>query len=353
MPNSAKKADYWPALISKHSTPSQLAAVQRLYKENPSICEDVKQKLDEITSEFAHIVTSEAKQQSLTPKLDKPSNQTANRKRRHSEPSRVSQRRHTIRQASIVQSQMTASESASDEALIAENENVQIEQQRKKDNGAKRRKLNEFEETLELYKSTARQKDILFKGLRRGNVCKVCYCADDKRGRDLVKCKGSCGDYVHQQCIETPNGLNEVRCQECSIIGVLKVCYSCRKPCTDAEPKVHCIKKSCGRFYHTKCLNDWLQTKFVESDKVICPSHVCHTCVSDDPRNRHFTSSNSKFSRCIKCPTTYHIDSTCIPAGVKILTTNHHICIRHRIERRKPVSLNWCYICGKKGKYSS
>lgn len=116
---------------------------------------------------------------------------------------------------------------------------------------------------------------------------------------------------------------------------------------------VRCVVKACGRYYHSGCLDDWLQTKTLEPGKVMCPTHTCHTCASDDPRNTHFScSKDTTLSRCIKCPTTFHADSNCIPAGVRILTGNQHICIRHRKETKKPVSLNWCYICGGRGKYS-
>lgn len=58
----------------------------------------------------------------------------------------------------------------------------------------KEEKRIEFEKALELYTGTARQKEILFKGLRRGNVCKECLKVDDKLDRDLVKCSGYCGE---------------------------------------------------------------------------------------------------------------------------------------------------------------
>lgn len=323
-----------------------MEAVQKIFNENPNICEDIKQKLAEIH------VASEARRRTLSPTLTKPTSGTANRKRRLSESSNLLKRRTSVRLTSIhsQSSSASVSESVSDVSLPtaseAEEEKKLAQLKRRED------KRIRFEEALELYANTARQRNILFKGLPRGNVCKICLCSNDE---EVVQCSGTCGDYVHEKCTETFTNTNistVVRCHECcSIDGSTKICYSCKVSCT--ESVLRCSIKSCGRYYHPKCLDEWLQTKFIESDKVICPSHVCHTCVSDDPRNKHFTFHNSELTRCIKCPTTFHKDSNCIPAGVKILTNNQHICIRHRREKLKKGSLNWCnwcYICGVTGK---
>lgn len=194
--------------------------------------------------------------------------------------------------------------------------------------------------------------NILFQGTRRGNICKVCFSTDVEDDSNLVKCSGACGDYVHTKCVHatdvnTDGSVNIVICHECIDLSS-PVCYACKKSSSIKSKLVRCSSKPCGRYYHVKCLDVWLQTKFTESDKVLCPLHVCHTCVSDDPRNKHY-AMNSKLTRCVKCPSTFHINSSCVPAGIRILTQSQHICIRHRIEKKQPVHLNWCYICGQTG----
>ncbi|XP_037025703.1 probable histone-lysine N-methyltransferase Mes-4 isoform X2 [Bradysia coprophila] len=329
-------------LISEHSSSSQLEAVRKMFDENGNIFDDVTEKLAEISSEIdADALTSPTpisapkRPQTPAPKLTKPISN-----HRQSLPSNFSKRRASTRLSSIVQSPLSTS-------LPIEPEKPQKCKEREPERSKrKEEKWNEFEKALKLYASTARQKEVLFKGLRRGNVCKECLTVDENLDRGLVKCSGDCADHVHRKCAHTTTGSNVVRCHECSETSS-KICYACKEKCS--ESAVRCLFKTCGRYYHKSCLAYWLQTKNLEPN-VYCPTHCCHTCVSDDPRNTHFSfSKESTFSRCIKCPTTYHADSHCIPAGVKILTANQHICLRHRNEYRKPINLNWCYICGVRG----
>lgn len=71
-------------------------------------------------------------------------------------------------------------------------------------------------------------------------------------------------------------------------------CFVCGKDVSVKGSGVRqkCSLHQCGRFYHTECLKTWLQTQWSfganprqkTEDSFMCPQHVCHTCVSDNPR---------------------------------------------------------------------
>lgn len=69
---------------------------------------------------------------------------------------------------------------------------------------------------------------------------------------------------------------------------------------------------NCGKVFHQKCLEKWPQCQWAYGSQknvrcVICPHHICHLCISDNPEkactNYH---PNEKLIRCIKCLTAYH-----------------------------------------------
>nr|CAI5861072.1 unnamed protein product [Callosobruchus analis] len=73
--------------------------------------------------------------------------------------------------------------------------------------------------------------------------------------------------------------------------------FKCGFCLMDVEPncfvRQKCSLYHCGRFFHPCCLKMWPQTQWSIiqhsksknlSDSFVCPQHVCHTCVSDDPR---------------------------------------------------------------------
>lgn len=310
-----------------------------MFAENPNIFDDVQQSLQKISNstDIPSPVISRPQTPASTPAKQShcqtPTPSTTNR--RHTTPNSLTKRRTSIRLAKIVQNQSPTVDETPPIDKIPTPEPTQ----KKTPRVSKEDKRIAFENDLKVYTTEACKKDVLFKDLPRGTVCKTCLSLGEKS--DLVKCSGNCSDYVHRKC-----GPSELKCHECS--DVLPVCYACKGTCSD--PPLQCSHKTCGRTYHAKCLDTWMQMRTLDSGKVLCPSHVCHTCVSDDPRNKHYASNDTTLTRCIKCPTTFHIDSNCIPAGTKILTKNQHICIRHRKVTRRPRSLSWCYICGKVGK---
>ncbi|KAG4081188.1 hypothetical protein HA402_014636 [Bradysia odoriphaga] len=226
-------------------------------------------------------------------------------------------------------------------------------------------KFEMFETDLQTYQMDSYPKEILFQGARAGNICKICYMIDDTDDGDLVKCS-ACGDYAHNSCLNNNNDESYIQLAEqddpkerrksSSIrIRIEKkvLCFECQPPyicfackeVTDTQLK-KCDVKSCSRYYHTECLDSWKQIELTNS-KLKCPLHVCHTCypIRDDR-----TTTSMKFTFCVKCPTVYHLDSNCIPAGTIILTQKQHICIRHRCETRHLVpNLDWCARCGEEG----
>lgn len=185
-------------LIAEHSSSSQLDAVQSMFADNSKIFDDVKQSLAEISSQIdterftLSTSISAAKTKSHTPvpaSMKQSAKETTNGNRRQSLPTSLAKRRASPRIASIVPSILSVS-------LPIEQEKQPQKYKDKDPDRIKRKeeKRMEFEKALELYTGIARQKDILFKGLRRGNVCKQCLTVDEKLDRDLVKCSGGCGE---------------------------------------------------------------------------------------------------------------------------------------------------------------
>lgn len=271
--------------------------------------------------------------------------------------------------------------------LAAEKEKLRI----------KRAKEKEKREAKEMSRYFMKEfpKNHLFRGLIRQFVCQICL-----RPGNVMKCGvSSCHQYVHSACAKDPtaaaallsNGKNQKKKLKLSTAAPIHVtgedvishetsivedqstgvadentalssdlniqCLDCQKNSTptcfvcksSAEQQLKCTEKLCGRHYHPACLKYWPQNKLLcgseRTQTLLCPSHVCHTCISDDPRGKHYQIENRKLIRCVLCPATYHIDSCCIPAGSDILTANQLVCPRHRQEDRRPINANWCFIC--------
>ncbi|XP_013103449.1 nuclear receptor binding SET domain protein isoform X2 [Stomoxys calcitrans] len=249
----------------------------------------------------------------------------------------------------------------------------------------------------------------LFKGMGRDPVCKYCY----KPGGNLRRCSKNCHSWMHMECITKDFSQNgkirksqkrslatpkpatdsaseeissrhssstqdlstteniettltatshvtseteaEVICRECANNEPIK-CMVCNQ--TDSgkleDPLVKCTMGQCDRSFHPACCKYWPQSKITISKNHIqsfrCPSHVCHTCVSDDPKGKFQQLSNARLTKCIKCPATFHTDSTCIPAGSQILTAAHIICPRHAsLKHDMTINVNWCFFCVRGG----
>ncbi|XP_045539872.1 uncharacterized protein LOC123722367 [Papilio machaon] len=144
------------------------------------------------------------------------------------------------------------------------------------------------------------------------------------------------------------------------------VCRSATSPKDGIEFRQRCQLAHCNRYYHLECLEHWPQTQYHSGEvlrnnknikgffePVVCPRHVCHTCVSDDPRGCKTRFSGDKLARCVRCPATYHSFTKCLPAGSQILSASHVICPRHYEHRpgKVPCHVNtgWCFICALGG----
>lgn len=143
---------------------------------------------------------------------------------------------------------------------------------------------------------------------------------------------------------EKPVDYSDFKCHNCEKYEtpVCFVCKSNKSPKNLIEARQKCQVAHCHRYYHLECLEYWPQTQFNSwepsktNKKVIeyiealsCPRHVCHTCVSDDPRGCKTRFCGDKLARCVKCPATYHSFTKCLPAGTQILTGSQIICPRH------------------------
>uniref|UniRef100_A0A1B0BEG3 Histone-lysine N-methyltransferase n=1 Tax=Glossina palpalis gambiensis TaxID=67801 RepID=A0A1B0BEG3_9MUSC len=229
----------------------------------------------------------------------------------------------------------------------------------------------------------------LFRGLSREPICKYCF----KPGKNLKKCSKECRQWLHKECLPneipanvynqsndtetevlntistavaepiTHNNSNLVKedskseliCQECSNNEPLK-CLICNssKSQRDDDPLITCSMQNCERAFHPSCCKHWPHAKRTYSKKHIesfrCPSHVCHTCVSDNPKEKFQQLSNAKIVKCVKCPASYHCYSSCIPAGSQILSAAYIICPSHTNSKSDmTINVNWCFICVEGG----
>ncbi|KAJ8679977.1 hypothetical protein QAD02_015764 [Eretmocerus hayati] len=218
----------------------------------------------------------------------------------------------------------------------------------------------------------------LFKGVKTERVCQRCEGTGT-----LIRCKGSCYSYYHPACVkasqaspENSDGENHLdeaskenmkatkkklkennskddgtqeienfKCSDCES-GITPPCFVCKGR---EDERVKCSSLFCGKYYHNKCLKMWPQCQR-QGDRLICPYHVCHTCISDNPQTSHGRSANERFIRCIRCPSTYHFSISCIPAGSNILTTTSIICPRHYQSSNPPINATWCFLCTKGGR---
>ncbi|XP_059050531.1 uncharacterized protein LOC131845484 [Achroia grisella] len=162
------------------------------------------------------------------------------------------------------------------------------------------------------------------------------------------------------------NDYSDFKCKNCQKYDI-PVCFVC-KQATSKSGLVYrqkCQVAHCCKYYHIECLDHWPQTQFSSGEisrnkkknehveALTCPRHVCHTCVSDDPRGCKTRFSGDKLARCVRCPATYHTFTKCLPAGSQILTGSLIICPRHYEHRpgKVPCHVNtgWCFICALGG----
>lgn len=153
------------------------------------------------------------------------------------------------------------------------------------------------------------------------------------------------------------NNLTSI-CDECQADeNHLNNCFVCKLPVkfiddNVADEKSKCLTLNCGKYYHKSCLKMWPQSTWHTGSKqinFICPSHTCHTCVSDNPRGRSVQNSKTKFLKCVLCPASYHRSSACIPAGTQLINNTSIVCPRHDQNDKNHVNVNWCFFCAEGG----
>ncbi|XP_017756965.1 PREDICTED: histone-lysine N-methyltransferase NSD2 isoform X2 [Eufriesea mexicana] len=219
----------------------------------------------------------------------------------------------------------------------------------------------------------------LFKGMKQEKVCQIC----EKTGK-LTRCKGPCYSYFHLSCVkpgesspehsidenimddkilddikeikqsnnddDENNGKLEeqedefFKCIDC-LSGVAPACFICNEREGD---RIRCSVLACGKHYHSSCLKSWPQSHW-QGGRLTCPYHVCHTCSSDNPQDSHSRAPNEKLARCVRCPSSYHTSTSCLPAGSIVLTGSQIVCPKHYQAPQPPVNAAWCFLCTRGG----
>ncbi|XP_018312439.1 histone-lysine N-methyltransferase NSD2 [Mycetomoellerius zeteki] len=219
----------------------------------------------------------------------------------------------------------------------------------------------------------------LFKGMKQEKVCQIC----EKTGQ-LTRCKGPCYSYFHLSCVKPGESSPEYsvdentlddrllsdlniikksindesenndksdeqedetfKCIDC-LSGVAPACFLCNEREGD---RIRCIVPACGKHYHSNCLISWPQSHW-QGGRLTCPYHVCHTCSSDNPQDKRSRAPNEKMARCVRCPSSYHASTLCLPAGSVILTASQIICPKHYKAPHPPLNAAWCFLCTRGG----
>lgn len=115
-----------------------------------------------------------------------------------------------------------------------------------------------------------------------------------------------------------------------------------------------CSVKNCDQYYHLACLKPERYPVLIKSAKnFTCPLHFCLTCYSDQPLPidaRSLKLTQRQLLKCIKCPTAFHNDMSCVAAGTEILAGHSVVCPSHRsIKYDKQINVNWCFSCNQGG----
>uniref|UniRef100_A0A2M4CYQ2 Putative histone-lysine n-methyltransferase mes-4 isoform x3 n=1 Tax=Anopheles darlingi TaxID=43151 RepID=A0A2M4CYQ2_ANODA len=200
------------------------------------------------------------------------------------------------------------------------------------------------------------ERNLLVKGLPKGYVCQICG-----EPNNTVKCC-KCQQYLHVECVTQDIVVDEKNakliedknwsCNNCETNVDTDAlthgkCFICNDNMAKKEPKYRCVVTACAQLYHLPCLTMFPQYRQMQKQSIICPYHACHTCVSDDPNGKAVNGKQS-LVRCIKCPSAYHPDIGCVPAGSHFITNKEFICPKHELLEKAP-NVNWCCICCNTG----
>ncbi|XP_066278922.1 histone-lysine N-methyltransferase NSD2-like isoform X2 [Branchiostoma lanceolatum] len=221
-----------------------------------------------------------------------------------------------------------------------------------KEEGAQNTDLEELSSQVSDHESEESSAPSSSSGLGRGawaaskeNLCQVC-----EQVGELLLCEGSCCGAFHLDCIglqQMPTGT--FKCDEC--ISGVHTCFVCRK--SEVTTK-RCSIPICGKYYHEDCLRKFPNTVF-EAKGFRCPLHVCGTCVAVAGGDVKKVKSRGRIlARCVRCPTAYHVNDSCIAAGCIQLAQNNIVCSNHfqpvkNQAHHSHVNVSWCFICSKGG----
>lgn len=222
--------------------------------------------------------------------------------------------------------------------------------------------------------------------LKRGEVCRHCY-----KQNNLTKCDSVCKQYYHRECnellrsgndiqrnTEKNSGVNETLspqvatdrsstqeiametgeemtestsnvseifcCFNCDLFSS-EFCFICKTD--DQVELIKCRYIGCGKFYHKKCLSYFPKVNH-DYDRFICSTHFCHTCYSKDCVDTS-TVTDRRLAKCVLCPSSYHLNVECLPAGAEFITATRIFCTDHNPKPGTKVNVNWCFICGDLG----
>ncbi|XP_069178119.1 histone-lysine N-methyltransferase NSD2 isoform X3 [Procambarus clarkii] len=189
----------------------------------------------------------------------------------------------------------------------------------------------------------------VYKVVRNEKVCYRCEGVSVKAGADMIRCKGLCCGVFHLSCLGLSSmPKRDFKCEECQTGQ--HACFHCK---IVGGIMQRCTVPFCGRFYHEECLQNWPQvSKQRQQERFVCPRHVCHMCAANADDMGDPVARNPPFTRCLRCPTTYHTGEDCIAAGTEEVSQSHHICTKHlKIPKNGThhVNVNWCFCCSKGG----
>lgn len=209
--------------------------------------------------------------------------------------------------------------------------------------------------------------NFIFKSFAFSDICSLKpeeVCSHCKEPKNLVKCLSDCNQFYHEKCDELlrnnlvlpnivkmeakdnkPAAANKEMfcCANCEL-KLWNSCQICKVE--DLENLLKC--QYCCYSFHRECLTRFPQS-YESFDKFICPYHFCHTCYSID-NTAIRPVSNKKLLQCVMCPSSYHLDVECIPAGTEFITRSRIKCTNHISDtQRSKVNVDWCFICGIAG----
>lgn len=189
----------------------------------------------------------------------------------------------------------------------------------------------------------------VYKVVRNEKVCYRCEGLSTENGADMIRCKGVCYGIFHLNCVGLSSfPKSDFKCVECQTGN--HQCFICKE---DTGVRQRCTVTFCGKFYHEECVQKWPQvSKNRHQEKFVCPRHVCHMCAANADDMNDAVARNPQFTRCLRCPTTYHTGEECIAAGSEEVSQNHHICTKHlKLPKNSlhHVNVSWCFCCSKGG----